>query len=236
MPPPPPYETDNVSDWSLAQFQKVYQSEDITKDDVWDYIYGVMHAPDWRREFKNDLQKNLPSIPLAPGGIEAFQKFCKAGAELFDLHADYEQAPLADVKCIVDESVEENLRYRIVKQMRFGKDPETKQEDRSVLHVNDHCRLVDIPPEAHEYQISGRSPLDWAVGSLREKLDKRSGIRDDPNTWHAWADNSVELINHLRRLIHIGIESTRIIRSLPPALPSEPLSEVSTDSRSLFDS
>lgn len=87
-----------------------------------------------------------------------------------------------------------------------------------VLHINSRCRLTGIPAEAFEYRISGRSPLEWAVDSLRHKTDRKSGIRDDPNRWRAWIDDPYELVRHLRRLIHIGIRSTAIIRSLPPSL------------------
>ncbi len=86
------------------------------------------------------------------------------------------------------------------------------------LIVNGRCRLVGIPPEALEYEVSGRSPLRWAVDSLRFKEDGASGIRDDPNGWHTWAAEPFELIRHLRRLAYVGIRSAEIIRGLPPSL------------------
>ncbi len=87
-----------------------------------------------------------------------------------------------------------------------------------VLHVNARCRLVGIPAQALEYRISGRSPLEWAVESLRHKQDPNSDIRDDPNRWHAWVDDPMELIRHLRRLIYLGFRSTEIIGALPCSL------------------
>jgi len=106
--------------------------------------------------------------------------------------------------------------------MRWGKQAEDpKVPDRSVLWVNNRCRLVGIPPEALEYQVSGRSPLDWAIDSLRRKEDKKSGIVDDPNGWHEWADRPFNLIRHLRRLVHLSVRSSVIIDSLPPSLPEE---------------
>ncbi len=104
--------------------------------------------------------------------------------------------------------------------MRWGKQEDNPRiPDRSVLWINDRCRLVGIPPEAHEYRVSGRSPLDWAIDSLRRKEDKKSGIVDDPNRWHVWADRPFNLIRHLRRLIHLSVRSAAIIDSLPPSLP-----------------
>ena len=72
----------NVSDWSLAKFQKIY-SPDITKADIWEYLYGVMHAPDWREKFSTELQKNLPRIPLSPGGLYAFRRIQGGGQSYF---------------------------------------------------------------------------------------------------------------------------------------------------------
>ncbi len=112
--------------------------------------------------------------------------------------------------------------------MRWGKkpnpeDPEGCQvTDKSVLHINDRCKLVGIPPSAHEYTVSERSPLEWAVDSLKHKHDKASGITDDPNGWWVWADDPFELIRHLRRLAYVGIRSAEIIAALPLALDDDP--------------
>ena len=206
-------EYSNVSDWSLAKFQEIYGSE-VTKADIWEYLYGVMHAPDWRDHFRSELQKNLPRVPLAPGGIDVFQQFQLAGRELFELHADYETAPEADLKIELDEGGD----YRIHGQMRWQ-----SKTDRSVLEINPKCRLIDIPIEAHAYQISGRSPLEWAVDSLRVKRDTNSGIVDDVNSWRAWLEDPFELVRHLRRLAYIGIRTNEIVNALPPSLPSESL-------------
>ena len=202
-------EFNNVTDWSLQTFQRVY-SPDLTKQDIWAYIYGVLHAPDLRQEFRTELQKNLPRIPLAPGGIDVFRAFQRGGAELFSLHVDYENCQEAELAVILEEGGD----YRIKDMMRWEK-------EKTVLAVNNRCRIVDIPPEAHSYQISGRSPLEWAVASLRVKKDSKSGIVDDVNGWRAWVDEPYELIRHLLRLAFIGIRSAEIIQQLPPSLPSE---------------
>lgn len=198
----------NVSDWSLQTFRAIYGAE-ITKEDIWEYLYGVMHAPDWRSKFQIDLQKSLPRIPLAPGGMKAFKAFQNAGRELFDLHVNYETGHEADLDVVSD-----NEDFRIHNNMRF-------RDDKTVLEVNPTCRIVGIPASAHSYEISGRSPLEWAVDSLRVKRDKKSGIVDDVNGWRAWKDDPFELIRHLRRLAYVGIRSAAIIAALPPSLPSE---------------
>ena len=206
---------DNITGWCLEQFHNRY-GDHITKDDIWEYLYGVMHAPDWRERYKHDLQRNLPRIPLAPD----FEAFRAAGRALMDLHVNYENVDEYPVTCLVDGQPDEGkakpAAYRIDKRMRWAKDG--KATNRSVLEINDRCRLVDIPDETHEYTVSGRTPLDWAIDSLRFKHDKPSDITDDPNGWHVWADEPFNLIRHLRRLIHVSVETARIVKSLPSSL------------------
>ena len=210
-------DNDNITDWCLTQFQTRYGNH-ISKDAIWEYLYGVMHAPDWRTRYKHDLQRNLPRVPLA----DDFEAFRAAGRKLMDLHIGYETVYEWPVECRVESEsadVEDDPNaYRIEARMRWGKKAD-QSEDRSVLVINSRCQLVDIPPEAHDYTISGRSPLQWAIDSLRLKVDKDSHITDDPNRWHAWADDPFNLIRHLRRLVTVSVETARIVASLPPALP-----------------
>ena len=211
-------DTDNITDWALAQFQALYGPH-VTKDDVWEYTYGVMHAPDWRERYRHDLQRNLPRIPLA----DNFEAFRSAGRQLIDLHAGYETAEEYPLACLVDGQPDEGGSdpgaYRIDTKMRWGGGRGHANEDRGILVVNDRCRLVGIPIEAHDYTVSGRSPLHWAIESLRVKHDKASGIVDDPNGWHAWRDDGFNLIRHLRRLVTVSVETARIVAALPPSLP-----------------
>ena len=209
---------DNITDWCLEKFQAVYGSE-VTKDGVWEYLYGVMHAPDWRKRYRHDLARNLARIPLA----EDFEAFRSAGRALMDLHIGYETVEEWPVRCLVDGEADEGQAddeaYRIDAKMTWGTHSDGSK-NRSVLLFNSRCQLVDIPPEAHDYDISGRSPLQWAIASLHRKNHKDSGIVDDPNKWDAWADEPFNLIRHLRRLVRVSVETARIVASLPPSLPN----------------
>ena len=81
-----PERIDNISDTALNAFRNHYRDDTITKDDIFDYVYGVLHAPSYRDQFANDLSKMIPRIPFAPD----FRAFAEAGQRLADLHLNYE--------------------------------------------------------------------------------------------------------------------------------------------------
>ena len=229
---------DNITDWALDQFRNHYQSDRISKDDIWYYSYGVMHAKDWRSHYKADLRRELPRIPLAAD----FQAFVKAGTELFDLHINYRHCPeyklhltgLAPRKgqpidALIDAPVE---NYRIDDKMgwlKLDSDSDDSAAGRSrtamtCLRINSGCYLYGIPARAHDYKISGRSPLEWAVDTLRAKTVKRGSNRiliDDPNTWLEWADDPEKLISHLKKLCYLSVKTIDIIDGLPDSLSTK---------------
>ena len=199
---------DNITNWCLQQFRQQYPALQITKDDIWHYIYGLLHAPDYRAKYRADLSKDLPRIPFAPD----FGAFRDAGEELAVLHLGYETG--SQYKLIVQIDHGPNPYQLDTTPMKWG--GTRKEPDRSVLHVTPFVTLRNIPAAAHGYVVNGRTPLEWAVDRLRIRQDKESGIVNDPNAW--FADDPVELVAHLQRLVYLSVETVRIVDGLPPAL------------------
>ena len=200
---------DNISDTALHAFCTHYGIKKITKDEIFNYVYGILHAPSYREEFANDLSKMIPCIPFAPD----FRAFAEAGQRLADLHLNYEtceQYPDLKVEPITPSLLwEENPEhFRLGKRaMRFA-DKDTK----TTLTINEHVCLSGIPEEAHRYIVNGRTPLEWFIDRYKIKKDTNSGILNDPN---GWFQHPRDLITAIERIVHISIESTRIIESLP---------------------
>ena len=195
---------DNITDTALVAFQAHYNDDEITKDAIFDYVYGVLHAPAYRERFANDLAKALPRIPMAPD----FDGFATAGRDLAALHLGYEtcaEYPLEIVAARPGELQSHNFRLR-ERAMRFTDD------ERTVLIVNDHISLTGIPGEAHGYVVNGRTPLNWLIDRYRVKRDRESGIVNDPNGWFAKPE---DLIAAIRRIVHVSVETVRIVASLP---------------------
>ena len=198
---------DNVSDTALVAFRQHYRDDAITKDAIFDYVYGVLHAPDYRERFANDLAKELPRIPMAPN----FLAFAEAGQALARLHLEYETCDEHRLKTEVKPHDPQPEHFRIgSRKMRFA------DKEKTTLIVNDHVRLSGIPAEAHRYVVNGRTPLEWFIDRYRIRPpDKQSGIVNDPNGWFA---NPRDLIAAIRRIVHVSVETTRIVEALPPAL------------------
>ena len=200
----------NITDWCLQQFRHQYPALHITKDDIWYYFYGLLHASDYRARYRADLSKDLPRIPFAPD----FGAFREAGATLAALHLGYETCP--EYELPVDGSGSgDGVVYRLSdKKMRWGSAGKT--QDRSVLHVTPAVTLRCIPEAAHTYVVNGRTPLEWAIDRLHIRQDKESGIINDPNAW--FADNPPGLVSHLRRLVHVSVATAKVVEGLSVAL------------------
>ena len=195
---------DNISDTALRAFREHYSDDTITKDALFDYVYGVLHAPSYGTAFANDLSKMIPRIPFAPD----FRAFAEAGGALGELHVGYERSKRYSLEVVFAHEGEPYPRhFRLTeKAMRFADDEKT------TLRINEHVSLSGIPAEAHRYVVNGRTPLEWYIDRYRIKKDKESGIVNDPNGWFA---GPRDLVAAIERIVHVSVESTRIIEGLP---------------------
>ena len=206
----PPDRIDNISDTALRAFRKRYPNESITKDDIFDYVYGILHAPSYRDQFANDLSKVMPRIPYASD----FRPLAEAGKALADLHLNYETCKQYPLELIFAHDGEPQPHHFLLgkRAMRFADDEGT------ILIINDHIRLAGIPEEAHRYVVNGRTPLEWFIDRYKIKQDRNSGIINDPN---GWFENPRDLITTIARIVHISVESTKIIENLPSKLTDD---------------
>ncbi|MCG2623031.1 DEAD/DEAH box helicase family protein [Arthrobacter sp. I2-34] len=198
---------DNISDWALTDYRESYGSA-VTKDDIFYYVYGILHSPDYRSNFAADLKKMLPRIPKV-GTNTDFKAFTAAGRELAALHIGYEEAepyPLDETP--VGAKVQDPYRVR---KMSFG-----RGKDRSRIVYNEHITLSGIPEEAYRYMLGSRSAIEWIMERYQVKTDKASGIVNDPNDWRDEVGNPRYIIDLLRKVVTVSMETTRIIADLPP--------------------
>lgn len=203
---------DGITDEGLTHFQSVYE-EKITKEDLFYYIYGLLHSPDYRERYADNLAKELPRIPRVKTAKDFFA-FSNAGRALGELHVNYETVHMYEgVKIDTGEKELSDADYRVEK-MRYGKNG--KEKDLTTLHYNNHITITGIPLTAYEYVVNGKPALDWVVERQCVKTDKDSGIVNDANDWAIETmGNPKYPLELFLRVITVSIETMKIVKSLP---------------------
>lgn len=196
---------DGVTDYILELSKKQYGTKNITKEDIFYYVYGFLHSPEYRETFANDLKKMLPRLPLVED-VKDFWDFSKAGRKLADLHLNYETVPpFAGVKVTGKES--NNFH---VDKMRFP-----KKWQKETIIFNSLITVENIPLEAYEYVVNGKSAIEWIMERYQIKTDKKSGITNDPNDWSEEVGNPRYILDLLLSIINVSMQTREIVQNLP---------------------
>lgn len=200
---------DALTDEGLAHFREFYPGEPISKEDVFYYVYGLLHSSGYRDKYADNLAKELPRIARMKTAA-GFWAFSKAGRDLAELHINYETCVPYPAK-VTGGSQSDDYR---VEKMKYGKKGADK--DLSTLIYNDKIRVTGIPLEAYEYVVNGKPALDWVVERQCVKTDKASGIVNDANDW------AIETMNNPRyplelflRVVTVSLETMKIVNALP---------------------
>lgn len=197
---------DGISDYALSEAAKRY-GDDVTKEDIFYYVYGYLHSPDYREAFADNLKLSLPRIGFMDS-TEDFKTFVEAGRKLADLHLNYESAePCGSVKVKSDVSMEHLLSDESL--LRVTKMKLVPGERRLVY--NQHVTIEDIPKDAFRYVVNGRSALGWIVDQYQYSVDKESGIVNDPNEYAG----PKYIFDLVLSIITVSVETMRIVDSLP---------------------
>lgn len=215
---------DNLTDFTLEKYRKHYADTQIGKEDIFFYIYALLHHPTYRERFEVNLKKELPRIPLC----EDFWSYAQIGRELADLHVNYEsvEAYPLEVEFTVGAPADEWDLFRVEK-MTWRK--RGKATDKSELVYNQYITFKGIPLEAEAYHVSGRSPLGWLIDRYQVKTDKASGIVNDPNLYFKEIDNPRYLFNLIPSLISLSLRTQQLIASLPELIITENQKDTDTN-------
>ena len=197
---------DGISDFALNLAREL--NPKITKEDIFYYIYGFLHNPEYRTRFAADLKKSLPRIFL-PATYEEFKKYREAGYNLAKLHLNYESGPLCS-SVVVSGCEHGNFK---VDKMRF-----IAKDDKRTIIFNNDITIENIPQEAYNYVINGKSAIDWIMERYAVTIDKNSKIVNDPNQW---SEDPRYVLDLLLRIIQMSLETLKIVNKLPKLnLPS----------------
>lgn len=197
---------DAITDWALTEYRRVYGDGAIGKEDIFYYVYGVLHSPEYRSRFESSLKKMLPRMPY----LKDFWTYSKIGRELAHWHLNYETIePYALIEDSADLALEPKEHYRVEK-MVFAK--KAKAVDKSTIIFNSRVRLGGIPTEAYEYVVNGKPAIEWVMERYQVTVDKDSGIRNDPNDW---SDDPRYIVDLVKRVVRVSLETVRLVGKLP---------------------
>lgn len=201
---------DAITDEGLAHFSAAYPGQVISKEDLFYYVYGLLHSPEYRDKYADNLSKELPRIPAVKAAAD-FWAYSKAGRALAELHIDYETVPVYPAN--VQSSASSDSDYRVTK-MKYGK--KGKDKDLSTLHYNAKITVTGIPLQAYDYIVNGKPALDWVVERQCVSTHKDSGITNDANDW------AIETMGNPRyplelflRVVTVSLETMKIVKNLP---------------------
>ena len=186
--------TDNLTDWALNQFQINYKSKKITKEEIFHYVYAVLHNPAYRKKYELNLKREFPRIPF----YENFEKWSK---QLMDLHINYEEAKPFKLKEVTDKKI---------------KNPKAKlkalKETGSII-IDEATTLNGIPEEAWDYKLGNRSALEWVLDQYKESKPKDPTIAEKFNTYKL-ADYKEHVIELLKKVCTVSVETMDVINEM----------------------
>ena len=208
---------DGITDSGLNQFRRAYPSERISKEDIFYYVYGLLHSEDYRSRYAHNLSKESPRIPCVKRG-EDFWAFSRSGRTLGDLHVNYENVdpyPVTIKQGDLRTAVIKDPKafYRVTK-MKFGRT--ARQKDRTTVIYNSNITMQDIPLEAFDYVVNGKSALEWVMERQVTKTNNNSGITNDANCYSIETkDNPAYPLQLFQSVITVSLETIKIVRALP---------------------
>jgi predicted helicase len=211
---------ENITDWGLEQFKTNYKDKKIKKEDIFHYVYGVLHNPAYRKKYELNLKREFPRIPF----YKDFWKWAKWGKELMNLHINYEEAKLFPIKRIDIKVTEKKQKQKEffpkVKEPEpmFGIKPKIKvklkaDKTAGTIELDGITTLKGIPKEAWEYKLGNRSAIEWILDQYKEKKPKDPTIAEKFNSYR-FADHKEEVIELIRKVTTVSMETMAIINRM----------------------
>ena len=205
-----------ITEYAWDLFAKAYPTETIDREDIFYYVYGLLHSEDYRKRFRANLAKEIPRIPCV-ASAEDYRAFRDAGQRLGELHVGYESVDRypaeLDTGSASLEGMGPKTAYRVTKMRHPGTG---LNKDRSTVIYNPHITVRGIPEEAWEYVVSGKPALQWVMLRQCVQTHKASGIVSDANRYAIETVGDPRYpLDLLLRVITVSLETMKIVRALP---------------------
>ncbi|GER80449.1 MAG: type ISP restriction/modification enzyme [Anaerolineales bacterium] len=234
---------ENITDWALGQFQKRYKDKSISKEDIFHYVYAVLHHPAYRVKYEINLKREFPRIPF----YEDFRQWADWGKRLMELHLGYETIKPYQLERI--ENVGAELRLRPGEEGAQGQGqgrtrrsaptavptavptttptttpttaptaaPITRlmaRKEKGEIEIDSVTTLKGVPAEAWEYRLGTYSALEWILERYKEKKPKDPTIAEKFNTYR-FAEYKEQVIDLLFRVCTVSVETMKVVKEMP---------------------
>jgi predicted helicase len=192
--------SENITDWAQQQFQAKYGSA-ITKRDIFHYIYAILHHPNYRERYVEDLKRSLPYIPLMEKA-EAFWNCVSIGKQLMSLHVNYDKEKEYDLTLVDNETLPYN-ESRSVERMQLS-------PDQTSVIINKSLTLSGIPQECFQYRLGTYSALEWVIDQYQITKDKQGRVISDPNR----LDDKDYILRLIKQIVTVSVQTVQLIDQL----------------------
>ncbi len=187
----------NITGWGLRQFREHYGEDGIGAEDVFAYVYAMLHDPAYRRRYEVDLRREFPRVFFQ----DDFAWWVQQGRELLDLHIEFERAePWPLDRDDKDGVVPTKAILRADK-------------DQGTIVLDEQTTLTGVPVEAWEYWLGNRSALEWVLDQYKERKPRDPTILEQFNTYR-FADYKEHVIDLLGRVCAVSAFTTTMVNEL----------------------
>jgi len=210
--------TENITDWGLQQYQNQYSNENITKEDLFYYIYAVLHNPNYRKKYEQELKREYPRIPF----YTDFRKWCDWGKQLAEIHLNFETInpyPLVentfDIKAETKRQMKE-LSMVSEPEIAYNRKIKTKlkaDKEAGIIQIDELTFLSGVPTSAWQYQLGSRSAIEWILDQYKEKEPNESIIAEKFNTYK-FSEHKNHVIDLIKRVCNVSIETMQIVNEM----------------------
>ncbi len=184
----------NITEWGLRQFREHYGDEGITAEDIFAYVYAMLHDPAYRYDYRVDLLREFPRVPL----YHDFDLWTKMGRELLDLHIGFESAEPYPLEHRDKDSV---APQRAI--LRADK-------ERGIITLDEQTTLAGVPSDAWRYQLGSRSALEWVLDQYKERKPRDPTIAAKFNSYR-FADHKERVIDLLQKVCTVSVKTMEIV-------------------------
>ena len=184
----------NITEWGLRQFREHYGDDGITAEDVFAYVYAMLHDPAYRQKYEVDLLREFPRVYFQT----EFAEFVRLGQELLDWHLGF-------------ETVEP---YPLERRDKDGVTPTRAilraDKERNIITLDEQTTLAGVPWQAWVYQLGSRSPVEWILDQYKERKPRDPTIAEKFNTYR-FSDHKERVIDLLQRVCTVSVKTMEIV-------------------------